>query len=113
MQAPVRYCLNMSTINSSKVPLREQIQIAAKAGYTGVELWLRDVDRFVQERGDCQRCDAKFADLGLTVESSIAFGKWIVDDDAERKAGLEQVRKDMANLARSVVSAWPRHGGCY
>ena len=50
--APVRYCLNMSTINSSKIPLREQIQIAAKAGYTGVELWLRDVDRFIDEKGD-------------------------------------------------------------
>ncbi len=97
-QPPVRYCLNMSTINSSKIPLREQVQIAAKAGYTGVELWLRDVDRFVQEGGDLPALRREIADLGLTVESSIAFGKWIVNDDAERKAGLEQARKDMANL---------------
>lgn len=96
--APIRYCLNMSTINSSKIPLREQVQIAAKAGYTGVELWLRDVDRFIQEGGDLPGLRREIADLGLTVESSIAFGKWIVNDDAERKAGLEQVRKDMANL---------------
>ncbi len=96
--SPVRYCLNMSTINSSKIPLREQIQIAAKAGYTGVELWLRDVDRYIQEGGDLPGLRREIADLGLTVESSIAFGKWIVNDEAERKAGLEQVRKDMANL---------------
>ncbi len=96
--SPVRFCLNMSTINSSKIPLREQVQIAAKAGYTGVELWLRDVDRYIQEGGDLPSLRREIADLGLTVESSIAFGKWIVDDAAERKAGLEQVRKDMANL---------------
>ncbi len=97
-KASVRYCLNMSTINSSKIPLREQIQIAAKAGYTAVELWLRDVDRYIQEGRDLAALRREINDLGLTVESSIAFGKWIVNDDAERKAGLEQVKKDMANL---------------
>lgn len=97
-QLPVRFCLNMSTINSGKIPLREQVQIAAKAGYSGVELWLRDVDRFVQEGGDLPGLRREIADLGLTVESSIAFGQWIVNDEGERKKGLEQVRKDMANL---------------
>ena len=96
--APVRYCLNMSTINSSQVPLREQLKIAAEAGYTGVELWLRDVDRYMKEGGDLAALRREIADLGLTVESSIAFGKWVVDDDAERAAGLDQCRRDMENL---------------
>lgn len=117
----VRYCLNMSTINSSKVPLREQVQIAAKAGYTGVELWLRDVERYVQEGGDLPALRREIADLGLTVESSIAFGAWIVNDETERKKGLEQVRKDMANLralggqrmAAPPVGATDAKGGKY
>lgn len=96
--APVRYCLNMSTINSSQIPLRDQLKIAANAGYSGVELWLRDVDRFMKEGGDLAALRREISDLGLTVESSIAFGKWIVDDDGERAAGLEQCRRDMENL---------------
>ncbi len=91
----VRYCLNMSTINGSQVPLREQLKIAAGAGYTGVELWLRDIDRYLKEGGDLVSLRKEIRDLGLTVESSIAFGKWAVNDDKERKAGLDQCRKDM------------------
>jgi 2-keto-myo-inositol isomerase len=88
----------MSTINSSQVSIREQLKIAADAGYTGVELWLRDVDRFVKEGGDLAALRREIADLGLTVESAIAFGKWIVDNDEERAAGLDQCRRDMENL---------------
>jgi 2-keto-myo-inositol isomerase len=96
--APVRYCLNMSTINSSQIPLREQLKIAADAGYTGVELWLRDVDRFIEQGGDLAALRREISDLGLTVESAIAFGAWIVDDDKARAAGLDQCRRDMENL---------------
>lgn len=98
VKAPVRYCLNMSTINSSQVPLREQLKIAADAGYTGVELWMRDVDKFLKEGGNLAGLRREIDDLGLTVESSIAFGKWIVDNDQERAAGLDQCRRDMENL---------------
>lgn len=95
---PLSYCLNMSTINSSQIPLRQQLKIAADAGYTGVELWLRDVDRYLMEGGDLISLRREISDLGLTVESSIAFGKWIVNDDEERAAGLDQCRRDMENL---------------
>jgi 2-keto-myo-inositol isomerase len=94
-KAAVRYCLNMSTINGGKIPLREQLRIASQAGYTGVELWLRDIDAFLQENGDLVALRREIDDLGLTVESSIAFGKWIVNDEAERKAGLETCARDM------------------
>lgn len=97
-QAPVRYCLNMSTINSSQIPIRQQLKIAADAGYTGVELWLRDVDRFIEQGGDLAVLRREISDLGLKVESAIAFGAWIVDDDKARAAGLDQCRRDMENL---------------
>ncbi len=90
-----RYCLNMSTINGGEVPIRDQIKIAANAGYDSVELWLRDVDKFVGQGGDLKSLAKEIADLGLGVDSAIAFGKWIVDDENERKAGLEQAKKDM------------------
>ncbi len=91
----LRFCLNMSTINGGEVPLREQLRIAADAGYDGVELWLRDVDKFVGGGGKLVDLRKEISDLGLTVDSAIAFGKWIVDDDSERAAGLEQSKRDM------------------
>jgi 2-keto-myo-inositol isomerase len=90
-----RYCLNMSTINGGEVPVRQQLKIAAEAGYDAVELWLRDIEKYTQGGGDLANLRSEIQDLGLAVDSSIAFGKWIVDDDAERAAGLEQAKKDM------------------
>jgi len=92
------YCLNMSTINGGEVPIREQIKLAAKAGYDSVELWLRDVDKFVSEGGKLADLRNELVDLGLRVDSAIAFGKWIVDDEAERTAGVEQMQRDMETL---------------
>jgi 2-keto-myo-inositol isomerase len=88
----------MSTINGGEVPIRKQIQIAAAAGYDAVELWLRDVEKFVQEGGLLPDLKKEIDDLGLDIDSAIAFGKWIVDDETERKQGLEQCKRDMDTL---------------
>lgn len=93
-----RYCLNTSTISGSKLPIREQLKIAASAGYDAVEIWIRDVDAYVAAGGTTQELRSEIEDLGLGVDSAIAFGQWIVDDPQQRKAGLEQCRRDMAML---------------
>ena len=91
----VRYCLNMSTIHGEKIDVQEQIRIAAKAGYTGVELWLRDIQRFRDAGGKLETLRKQIEDAGLTVESAIAFGQWLVDDDAAREKGLAECGRDM------------------
>ncbi len=93
--AKFRYCLNTSTINGGKVPVREQLQIAADAGYDAVELWLRDIATFTAGGGSLQDLAKEISDLGLAVDSSIAFGAWIADDDAQRASGLEECKRDM------------------
>jgi|688.fasta_scaffold01362_13 2-keto-myo-inositol isomerase len=95
----LRYCLNTSTINGSKIPIRQQLKIAADAGYDGVELWLRDIDKFVSEGGQLEDLRKEMSDLGLRLESAIAFGKWIVEDAGERAAALEQCRRDMQSVS--------------
>lgn len=92
------YCLNTSTINGGEIPVREQLKIASTAGYDAIELWLRDVDRFVKEGGKLTDLKQEISDLGLRVDSAIAFGQWIVDDQAARTAGLEQCKRDMETL---------------
>ncbi len=93
----IRYCLNMSTIQNKgqKIDVQEQIRIAAKAGYNGVELWLRDIQKFTEAGGKLGELRRQISDAGLTVDSAIAFGKWLVDDDTARKQGLEECGRDM------------------
>ena len=95
----VRFCLNMSTVRGQKLTVPEQIALAADTGYDGIEPWLRDIDAYVAGGGTLAELKHQIDDSGLRVESAIGFAKWIVEDDAERKAGLDQLRKDAATLA--------------
>ena len=56
--------------------------------------WLRGPSRVVA--GVRQR----IADLGLSVESAIAFPQWLVDDSGKRALGMEQAKRDMDAVAR-------------
>ena len=91
----MKYCLNTSTIHGEVVPIVEQVAIAQKAGYDAIEFWLRDINKYTTEGGTLPDLKKRIVDAGLTVESSIAFANWIVDDEETRKKGLEQARKDM------------------
>jgi len=105
-----RYCLNTSTINGNAVPLRQQLKIASEAGYDGVELWVRDIEKFLNEGGELGSLRRELSDLGLKLDSAIAFGAWIVDDAAQRQAGLDQCRRDMdwiRQLGGSRIAAPP------
>src|SRR5262245_28006466 len=82
---PFGYCLNTSTIREQKIPVDQEAEIAAKAGYTGFEPWLRELDEFARKGGSLKDLGKKIADLGLKVESTIGFAEWIVNDEARRK----------------------------
>src|SRR5262245_42386019 len=86
---------NTSCIRGQMLPLPEQVRITAAAGYNAIEPWLRDIEQFVESGGSLVDLRKQIADAGLTVESAIGFANWIVDDEAARKTGLEQLRRDM------------------
>ena len=87
-----------------KLPLPEQVRITAAAGYDAIEPWIRDIEQYVQSGGSLADLRKQIADAGLTVESAIGFANWIVDDDDQRRAGLEQLRRDM-DLVRQIGGA--------
>jgi len=97
--APFRFCLNTGTLLGHKLKLEQEIEIAAKAGYEAVELWIEKINAFTQGGGSLQDMRKKIADVGLTVEDAISFPRWCVDDDAQRAQGLEQMKRDMATVA--------------
>ena len=96
-----RYCLNTSTIRGQKLPLDQEIELAAKTGYDGIEPWIREIDAYVRDGGKVSDLRKRIDGLGLKVESAIGFANWIVDDEPRRKQALEQAKVEMS-LVREI-----------
>lgn len=97
---PVRYCLNTSTIRGQQLGIVEEVKVTSRAGYTGLEPWVRDVQKYAESGGSLKDLRKQIADAGLTVESAIGFSRWIVDDDAERMKALDQAKREMEIVRR-------------
>jgi len=97
--ARFRFALNAATIRSHRLPLPDQLRLAAGAGYEGYEPWLTDLLAFVEAGGSLTDLGRECADRGLRIVNGIGFAKWIVDDAAERARSLEQMRRDMGMIA--------------
>jgi 2-keto-myo-inositol isomerase len=95
---PFAYMLNTATIQGQKLSLVEEIELASRAGYPAIEPWVREIDQYVKDGGSLKDLGKRVRDNGLTVESCIGFAEWIVDDDAQRKKGLEECRRVMDML---------------
>jgi sugar phosphate isomerase/epimerase len=98
--AHFRYCLNTSTLRGHKLTLIEEIEIASAAGYTGIEPWIDEIDKYVAEGGSLAELKLRFSDAGLAVESAIGFFEWMVDDPDRRAAGLNEARRTMELVAQ-------------
>lgn len=94
------YCLNTSTISGQKVGFLKEFEIVSKAGYNGIEIWIRDLQKYLAEGGNLKDLKKYIDDLGLQVENAIGFAQWIVDDETTRKAGIEQLKKEMDMVAQ-------------
>jgi 2-keto-myo-inositol isomerase len=94
------HCLNTSTIRGQELGIVAELEIAAKAGYTAIEPWMREITTYTQAGGSLKDLRMRIDDLGLSVESAIGFAQWIVDDEAARAKGLEEAKRDMDVLAQ-------------
>lgn len=97
---PFSYCLNTATIRGQQLGLVKEIEIAAEAGYQGIEPWIRSIQDYANDGGSLKDLKKRISDLGLTVESAIGFPEWVVDDDARRAKALEQAKHEMDLLAQ-------------
>src|SRR5581483_468347 len=92
---PFRYSFNTSTIRGQKVPVADEVEIAAKAGYHCFEPRINELDQHVKDGKSLKDLGKLIRDKGMTVESAIGFAQWIVDDETQRKKGLEEARRNM------------------
>jgi 2-keto-myo-inositol isomerase len=94
-----KFCLNTSTIRGQKPGLQKSIEIAAKAGFDSVELWVGDVKEY-KEQGNSLKTLKKFLDENhITIEDAIGFAPWMVEDDQQRQAGFAQMKQEMELMA--------------
>jgi len=99
-EEPFRYCLNTGTIMGQKLSVAEEVEVAAKAGYSGVEPWIRNLRKYVEEGNSLADLRKRIADLGLAVEGAIGFPAWAVDDDQRRAQAMEEFKADMELIAQ-------------
>jgi 2-keto-myo-inositol isomerase len=93
------FCLNTSTIMGQKPGLIGYLDIASKAGYDGVELWIRDIQEYLAAGNSVAGLKKYLGDSGLKFENAIGFAPWMVDDEEKRKAGMAQMEQEMELLA--------------
>ena len=98
-QGPFRFCLNTSTIRGQNLSLPAMIEIAAKAGYDGMELWVNDIKDYLKQGNSIESLARLISEKKLTVEDAISFTTWMVDDDSKRKAGITQLEEEMKMMA--------------
>ncbi|MEO6314879.1 MAG: sugar phosphate isomerase/epimerase family protein [Chitinophagaceae bacterium] len=96
---PFRFCLNMSTIMGQQPGLLRSIEIAATAGYDGVELWVKDIQEWLKAGNTIEALSKFIAAKNIRVENAISFTEWMVDDDTKRKAALISLEKEMQLMA--------------
>jgi sugar phosphate isomerase/epimerase len=98
--APVRYCLNTATLRGHKLGIVKETEIAAKAGYEGIEVWVDAIEAYARNGGALKDLGQQIRDSGLTVEGAIGFPEWLVDDEPRRAKGLELAKRQMDMVAQ-------------
>src|SRR5438067_2189688 len=62
-----RFALNTATIMGQNLSLPQEVEIAAKAGYDGIEPWLNKVEKFAKDGGNLKDIGKRTRDVGLVV----------------------------------------------
>lgn len=94
------YSLNMSTLRGHKLGFRKELEVAAKAGYGSVEIWINTLQDYLKTGGTLAEAKRIIDDLGIKVEDAIGFATWIVDDETARAKALDQLKMEMEQLAQ-------------
>jgi len=91
--------LNTSTISGQKLGVEKYIDIATRAGYDYIELWIGDIKAYLNNGGSLTALKKLLNDSKLPVANAIGFAPWMVPDDEKRKAGFKQMREEMEIMA--------------
>jgi sugar phosphate isomerase/epimerase len=97
---PFKMALNASTLFPFQLDVKQQVQVAAEAGYEGIELWMRDIEKYLANGGNLQDLKRYADDLDIAIVNAISFFTWADADATSRKQGQAQAEKEMQILAQ-------------
>jgi sugar phosphate isomerase/epimerase len=83
-----------------KLGLIKELEVASAAGYQHCEIWVPTLEAYLKSGGTLLEAKKRIDDLGIKIQNAIGFAQWIVDDEATRKQGLEQMKREMDMLAQ-------------
>ena len=89
------YSLNTSTISGAASGIISYIDIAAEAGYDYIEIWVRDIEAYLEAGNSLASLDSHIKDHGIKPVSAIGFAPWMTGG----RNGFDQMRKEMEMLA--------------
>jgi 2-keto-myo-inositol isomerase len=90
-----RFCLNTATLSGQNLGILKNIETAAKAGYDGIELWVKDVQDYLASGKSITDLKKYIQDSGLKVENAIGFAPCFINDEQQRKSALIQMQAEM------------------
>jgi 2-keto-myo-inositol isomerase len=94
-----KFSLNTSTISGQKLGVEKYIDIAARAGYDCMELWLPDLKAYLESGKSLPALKKLIDDSKVPVVNAIGFAPWMIDDEEKRAAGFKQMREEMEIMA--------------
>ena len=94
-----KFSLNTSTISGQKLGVEKYIDIAARAGYDCMELWVPDLKVYLENGGTLPKLKKLIDDSKVPVVNAIGFAPWMIDDEEKRAAGFKQMREEMEIMA--------------
>ncbi|MFP6765704.1 MAG: sugar phosphate isomerase/epimerase [Planctomycetaceae bacterium] len=95
--ASFQYCLNSSTIKPT--PILQKIQVAAEAGYAGIELWHDDIDLYVESGGTVEDVRKCLDDHGLVAPTTIFLKGWWDTDGDDYTTAIDEIKRRLAQSA--------------
>jgi 2-keto-myo-inositol isomerase len=107
---PFKTALNASTLFPFQLDIKQQVRIAAEAGYEGFELWMKDIEIYLANGGTIRDLRTYIRDTGMPVVNAIAFFKWADADRTTRERGFVQAEREirlLAELGCPAVAAPP------
>lgn len=106
------YCLNTSTIRNCGLNIQEKIELTAKAGYQGIELWVSEIEEYLKNGGTLAKLKDIVDKSKIKVPNLIAFPQWANPDQAIRKKALLEALQvfEMAKKLGCLYVAAPPAG---
>lgn len=94
------FCFNSSTIRGQKIGIEKEVELVAKAGYQGIEVWVPVLNEYKKSGKSIKDLGKKIKDSGLQVQDAIGFAQWIHEDQQIRTKALEQAKEEMDMLVQ-------------